>query len=211
MLRQLSERGIRSGRVLSAMARVRREHFVPLHVEHLAYADRALGIGCSQTISQPYIVALMTDALELSGVESVLEIGTGSGYQTAILAELAASVVSIERHEELSLRAKQALTEHGYKNVTLIVGDGTAGWPEEAPFDRIVVTAAGPEVPPALLAQLGPLGRMILPVGRDASVQVLRLLDRREGGEVSEVDVLEVRFVPLTHHVPGACRDPGVG
>src|SRR5947209_2777262 len=115
MLRQLHERGIRSGRVLSAMARVRRERFVPHHVEHLAYADRALGIGCSQTISQPYIVALMTEALELSGVENVLEIGTGSGYQTAILAELAGSVVSIERHEELTRRAKQTLSDRGYE------------------------------------------------------------------------------------------------
>ncbi len=195
MLRQLSERGIRSGRVLSAMARVRREHFVPLHVEHLAYADRALGIGCSQTISQPYIVALMTDALELSGEENVLEIGTGSGYQTAILAELAASVVSIERHEELSHRAKRVLSDRGYKNVTLIVGDGTAGWPERAPYDRILVAAAASHIPRALEEQLAEGGILVIPLG-DNQGQLLQAF-RKVDGQMQSMPLSHCRFVPL--------------
>ena len=165
MLRQLAERSIRSTRVLAAMDRVPRERFVPEGVRHLAYADRALPIGCNQTISQPYIVALMTEALQLTGGEHVLEIGTGSGYQTAILAELAASVVSIERHEELSQRAGQVLAELGARNVQLIVGDGTLGWPGRAPYDRILVAAAANEIPPALEEQLAEGGILVIPLG----------------------------------------------
>ncbi|HJS08303.1 MAG TPA: rRNA adenine N-6-methyltransferase family protein, partial [Pirellulales bacterium] len=134
---QLARRGISEPRVLSAMSRVPRERFVELGQEDQAYEDRALSIECDQTISQPYIVGLMTQALELKGDEKVLEIGTGSGYQTAILAELAARVVSIERHAELSNKAADVLAELGYENVRLLVGDGSGGWPDEAPYDRI--------------------------------------------------------------------------
>ena len=162
MLRLLVARGIRSTRVLAAMDRIPRERFVPAAARRLAYVDRALPIGSSQTISQPYIVALMTEALSLSGCETVLEIGTGSGYQTAILAELAAEVVSVERHGELSREAAAILVEFGYTNITLVDGDGTLGWPERAPYDRIIVTAAAGHIPPALEEQLADGGILVI-------------------------------------------------
>ncbi|HEV3136624.1 MAG TPA: protein-L-isoaspartate(D-aspartate) O-methyltransferase, partial [Pirellulales bacterium] len=165
MLRQLVERGIQSTRVLAALDRVPRERFIPVRFERLAYADQAVQIGRGQTISQPYIVALMSEALRLTGVERVLEIGTGSGYQAAILAELAASVISVERHEELSRRAQLVLDELGYTNVKLIVADGTLGWPEQAPYDRIVVAAAADHIPPALEDQLSEGGILVIPIG----------------------------------------------
>ncbi len=195
MLRQLAKRRIRSTRVLAAMDRVPRERFVPLGVRHLAYADRALPIGCSQTISQPYIVALMTEALQLSGVEHVLEIGTGSGYQTALLAELAASVVSVERHEELSRQAELTLAECGYQNVTLVVGDGTLGWPERAPYDRILVAAAALAIPPALTEQLAEGGTLVIPVGERES-QVLQAF-HKVAGQLHAEPLSPCRFVPL--------------
>jgi len=195
MLRQLNERGIRCGQLLSAMARVPRERFVPLHVEHLAYEDRALPIGFSQTISQPYIVALMTDALELTGAENVLEIGTGSGYQTAILAELAASIVSIERNEQLSRRARRTLSEFKYRNITLITGDGTAGWPERAPYDRILVAAAANHIPSALEEQLAEGGILVIPLG-DNQGQLLQAF-RKQDGQMRAMPLSHCRFVPL--------------
>jgi protein-L-isoaspartate(D-aspartate) O-methyltransferase len=195
MLELLVAHGIKNTRVLAAMDRVPREKFLPEELAHLAYADRAVPIGCEQTISQPYIVALMTEALDLTGVEHVLEIGTGSGYQTAILAELAASLVTIERHEELSQRARDVLSACGYRNVTFVVGDGTLGWSELAPYDRILVAAAAAHVPPALEAQLSEGGILVIPLGeRDGQMlQVFRKVAGRLHGE----SLTSCRFVPL--------------
>lgn len=196
MLRdQLRARGIRSDRVLEAMGRVPREHFIPTEFQAEAYADGALPIDCGQTISQPYIVALMTEALELSGQERVLEIGTGSGYQTAVLAELAREVVSVERHAKLSGQAAAALQALGYENVVFEVGDGSLGWLQRAPYDRIVVTAAAIEAPPALLDQLAEGGILVIPLG-DADAQMLRQL-RKTGGKIKHRDLSPCRFVPL--------------
>jgi protein-L-isoaspartate(D-aspartate) O-methyltransferase len=195
MLRQLAARSIKSTKVLAAMDRVPREWFVPAGAEQLAYADRAVPIGCEQTISQPYIVALMTEALQLSGTEHVLEIGTGSGYQAAILAELSASVVSIERHAELSRAAGRALARLGYRNITLVVGDGTLGWPERAPYDRILVAAAAAQIPPALVDQLAEGGTLVIPLG-DSQGQELQAL-HKIGGQLHAERLSGCRFVPL--------------
>jgi protein-L-isoaspartate(D-aspartate) O-methyltransferase len=196
MLRvQLRHRGIRDERVLHAMAKVRRERFVlPENIDQ-AYADRALGIDCGQTISQPYIVALMTEALELSGGEKVLEIGTGSGYQAAILAELAREVVSVERHAALSAEAAALLSDLGYGNVTPVVSDGTLGWPQGAPYDRIIVTAMADQCPPPLLEQLVEGGILVIPLGnRDyQTLQAIRKVD----GLPQARDLSPCRFVPL--------------
>ncbi|MGA2031352.1 MAG: protein-L-isoaspartate(D-aspartate) O-methyltransferase [Thermoguttaceae bacterium] len=193
--RQLRQRGIGDRRVLAAMAKVPRERFLDQSLRREAYADRALAIQCGQTISQPYIVGLMTQALQLQGEERVLEIGTGSGYQAAILAELAREVISIERHPELSRQAGAILAELGYQNVRLIVGDGTLGWPERAPYERIVVTAAAAQVPPPLFQQLTEGGLIVLPVG-NLDCQVLQLIRKVSG--VAEASVLTAcRFVPL--------------
>lgn len=195
MMRQLARRGIKSSCVLAAMDRVPRERFVPRGAQALAYADRAVPIDCSQTISQPYIVALMSEALQLTGAERVLEIGTGSGYQTAILAELAESVVSVERHEELSQGAWRILNELGYTNVTLVVGDGTSGWPEQAPYDRILVAAAADHIPPALTEQLCDGGTLVIPLG-DSGRQVLQAF-HKVGGVLHAEQLSACRFVPL--------------
>lgn len=196
----LREQGIRDERVLRAMAQLSRAVFVPDDLREDAEADRPLPIGHGQTISQPFIVAYMTERLELGGEERVLEVGTGSGYQTAILSLLAAEVFSIEVVPELAERARALLLGRlGLPNVRLRTGDGALGWPEEAPFDRVIVTAAAPQVPPALVAQLAPGGRMILPVGPEAEAQVLRLVERARDGVTVQTDVLGVRFVPLTH------------
>jgi protein-L-isoaspartate(D-aspartate) O-methyltransferase len=193
--RQLRQRGIQERRVLQAMETVPRERFVPAEIRSDAYADRALPIDCAQTISQPYIVALMTEALGLSGGERVLEIGTGSGYQTAILAELASEVVSIERHAALTRQAAAVLAALGYSNVTLLTGDGTLGWPDRAPYDCIMVTAMAIECPSALLAQLAEGGRIVIPLGgRD--FQTLQLI-RKESGRFHTSDLCPCRFVPL--------------
>lgn len=192
---QLRARGIRSDRVLEAMGRVPREHFVPTEFQAEAYADGALPIDCGQTISQPYIVALMTEALETSGDERVLEIGTGSGYQTAVLAELAREVVSIERHAKLSAQAATAVGALGYDNVIFEVGDGSLGWPQRAPYDRILVAAAAIECPPALLEQLAEGGILVIPLG-DADTQILRQL-RKAAGKIQQHDLSPCRFVPL--------------
>jgi protein-L-isoaspartate(D-aspartate) O-methyltransferase len=192
---QIRPRGIRDEGVLAAMARVPRERFVPAEIAHEAYADNALPIDCEQTISQPIIVAMMTEALGLSGREKVLEVGTGSGYQTAILAELAAEVFSIERHAELSRQAGERLAALGYRNVRLKMGDGSLGWPEEAPFDRIVVTAGAAECPIALWEQLAEGGVLVGPFG-PLSDQALYEI-HKIGGQPQRRFLTACRFVPL--------------
>jgi protein-L-isoaspartate(D-aspartate) O-methyltransferase len=196
----LRRQGIRDERVLAAVAELPRRLFVPERLGDSADADRPLPIGFGQTISQPFVVAYMTEQLRLRGDERVLEVGTGSGYQTALLARLAREVFSIEVVPELAERARALLIGVlGLDNVALRVGDGARGWPDAAPFDRVVVTAAAPDVPPALVAQLAPGGRMILPVGPELDVQMLRIVERGNDGQTIEVDLLPVRFVPLTH------------
>jgi protein-L-isoaspartate(D-aspartate) O-methyltransferase len=191
--------GIRDERVLTAVEQVPRHLFVPPSLRGEAEADKPLPIGFGQTISQPYIAAFMTEALQLAGAERVLEVGTGSGYQTALLASLAGQVYSIEIVPELAARAAEVLLgPMRLANVHLRVGDGRRGWPEEAPFDRILVTAAPASVPEALEAQLGPGGRMVIPVGPDPELQNLRLYQRGNDGVSATVDLLPVRFVPLT-------------
>jgi protein-L-isoaspartate(D-aspartate) O-methyltransferase len=193
--KQLRRRGIDDPRVLAAMASVPREQFLPAALRDLAYADRALEIDCGQTISQPYIVALMTQSLRLSGGEKVLEIGTGSGYQAAILAQTAGEVVSIERFEALSRKAEELLNRLGYRNVTLLIGDGSRGDPARAPFDRIVVTAAAASCPPALFEQLAEGGTLVMPIG-GAEHQTLQVV-RKLGGAAQARPLCECRFVPL--------------
>ena len=195
LIEHLRAEGIRDERVLAAMARVPREAFIaPEHWE-TAYENGPLPIGEHQTISQPFVVALMTEALGLQGGERVLEVGTGSGYHTAILAELAGYVVSVERHRALYEQAGRVLSSLGYANVELHVADGTLGWVRGAPYDRAIVAAAGPDVPVALVDQLALGGRLVIPVG-DASHQRLVLLTRHQDG-VERRDLGPVRFVPL--------------
>jgi protein-L-isoaspartate(D-aspartate) O-methyltransferase len=197
--RAVAEMGIRDEAVLRAIAAVPRVLFVPEHLRGSAEADAALPIACGQSISQPYIVAYMTERLRLSGGERVLEVGTGSGYQAAVLAHLAREVFSVEIIPELAAAARTLLLERlALPNVWLRTGDGALGWPEAAPFDRIIVTAAAPEVPPELVAQLAPGGLMILPVGESAEAQRLRVLEKGMDGAVWERELLAVRFVPLT-------------
>jgi protein-L-isoaspartate(D-aspartate) O-methyltransferase len=191
---QLLRRGIRDPAVLAAMARVPRHRFVPPAYQHLAYTDHALPIGLDQTISQPYIVAYMSEAAEISPEDRVLEIGTGSGYQAAILGELAREVYSIEILPELADRARTTLRGLGYSNVTIRTGDGYLGWRENAPFDAVIVTAAPDHVPPALVEQLAVNGRMVIPVG--SGEQEMRVLRKTATGIVEE-RTLRVRFVPL--------------
>jgi len=191
---QIRARGVRDERVLEALGRVPRHLFVPESMKALAYADEPLPIGGGQTISQPYIVAYMTEALEIEGPERVLEIGTGSGYQTAVLAELAREVWTVEIVEDLAERARATLEALGYGNIRFRVGDGSLGWPEEAPFDAVIVTAAAARVPETLKGQLAPGGRMVVPVG--TSLQDLYRFRRADGGWDTE-RLLSVRFVPL--------------
>ncbi len=196
MLREhLRRRGIHDRRVLQAIQDAPRERFVPPDAADQAYADMALGIDCGQTISQPYMVALMTEALNLTGPERVLEIGTGSGYQTAILSALAARVVSIERHAELSAQASRRLAELGCSNVRLVVGDGTQGWPDEAPYDRILVTAAAKVCPPALVDQLAEGGVLVIPLGGLGDQELMRW--EKRAGQLSRQSLGLCRFVPL--------------
>jgi len=178
---QIKIRGVSDPRVLAAMRRVPRHHFVPQHLWDQAYSDYPLPIGEDQTISQPYIVALMTEALELKDTDRVLEIGTGSGYQAAVLAELAAEVYSIDRLPSLAEQAQKVLTAMGYQNFQVRVGDGTLGWPEEAPFDAILVTAGAPQVPRPLVEQLALGGRLVVPVGDRFSQTLTRALKTKEG------------------------------
>jgi protein-L-isoaspartate(D-aspartate) O-methyltransferase len=191
---QIRRRGVKDRKVLRAMLKVPRHLFVPEQMKELAYGDEPLPIGEGQTISQPYIVAYMTEALRLRGRERVLEIGTGSGYQTAILAEIVREVYTVELIPELSARARGVLDKLGYRNIQFRVGDGTLGWPEHAPFDAILVSAAPASVPPALVEQLKPGGKMIIPVGTD--FQELVLVTRKETGW-DEQRLIGVRFVPL--------------
>jgi protein-L-isoaspartate(D-aspartate) O-methyltransferase len=193
--RQLAARGITDARVLEAMRRVPRHIFLGEHGRKHAYEDRALSIEEGQTISQPYIVGAMSQALQLKGGERVLEVGTGSGYQAAVLAELGARVYTIERHAPLLETARARIGSLGYRDLQYRLGDGTEGWPEHAPFDGIIVTAAAPSVPVALASQLAEGGRLVIPVGnRDA--QELLLL-RRERGFVTRAKICDVAFVPL--------------
>lgn len=192
---QLSSRDIRSARVLEAMRQVPRHRFVPDDERDLAYADAPLPIGHRQTISQPYIVALMSQLLELQGDERVLEIGTGSGYQAAILASLAGQVYSIERLSELCQRARAVLSDLGLGNVTVIEGDGTQGLPEHAPYQAIIVTAAAPGIPEPLKEQLEEGGRLVLPVGGRGGQMLERW--RRRGGRFDREQIAPVAFVPL--------------
>jgi protein-L-isoaspartate(D-aspartate) O-methyltransferase len=193
--RQLRARGIADERVLTAFERVPRHRFVPPDRRWAAYEDEPLPIGLGQTISQPYMVARMTELLELTKVSRVLEVGTGSGYQAAILGELAGEVWSIERHEALARMAGAILEELGAANVHVVVGDGSLGLPERAPYDGIVVTAAAPFIPPALRSQLADGGLLVIPVG-DTWNQWLTVL-RRAGDTFREANVLGCRFVPL--------------
>jgi protein-L-isoaspartate(D-aspartate) O-methyltransferase len=187
--------------VLRAMREVPRHLLVPEEVRPYAYRDSALPIGHDVTISQPYIVAAMTHLLEVRPGDKVLEVGTGSGYQAAILARLAGSVYSIEIIEPLARRAAAQLAELGYANVSVRAGDGYAGWPEQAPFDRIIVTAGADHVPRPLLEQLKPGGRMVIPVGRGGDLQ-LTLIRKDAKGRISRRQILPVRFVPLTRSPP---------
>lgn len=184
--------------VMAALREVPRHAFVPAEEADHAYANRPLPIGAGQTISQPFIVALMTDLLELSGQERVLEIGTGCGYQTAILSRCAAFVYSIEAVAGLADCAAERLAALGYSNVDVRTGNGRNGWPEAAPFDRIMITAAAERVPDTLLGQLAPGGRMVVPVNARRTSQMLRRVTKAEDGAVTHEDVLPVAFVPLT-------------
>ena len=186
--------------VRAAIAKVERHRLVPPEQVALAYRNHPLPIGSGQTISQPYIVAISTDLIAPVAGHTVLEVGTGSGYQAAVLAEIVGRVYTIEVVEAVGKRAAARLAELGYRNVEVRIGDGYAGWPEKAPFDGIVVTAAAPRVPPALLEQLRPGGRMVIPLGAEGAIQYLVVITRRADGGYDERRVLPVRFVPL---VPG--------
>jgi len=193
----IAGRGVRDERVLQAMGAVPRHEFVPDDLRRRAYDDRPLPIGGGQTISQPYIVAAMTELARVGPDDVALEIGTGSGYQAAVLARLARHVFTIEILPDLAASARARLDRLGFTNVTVRAGDGYQGWPERAPFDVIVVTAAPDEIPPALLEQLKPGGRMVVPVGPEDAVQSLRLVEKDGDGVVRERDVMPVRFVPM--------------
>lgn len=196
LLRDLTSMGIGNPTVLKAISEVRREEFIPRDLWSRAYDNTPLPIGNRQTISQPYIVAFMTEALRLRPGEKVLEIGTGSGYQAAVLAEVGAEVYSIEIIAELARRARRTLRAAGYDSIKIKTGDGNFGWPEHAPFDAVILTAAAPTIPPKLIEQLKVGGRMLLPVG--SANQELVLVTKKEGGNLERRRLLPVRFVPLT-------------
>ncbi len=194
---QVAQRGLRDCRVLAAMAWIPREWFLPPHLARSAYDDAPLPIGSGQTISQPYIVALMTASLALGRHDRILEVGTGSGYQTAILARLAGTIFTVERLPDLLVEAEERFRRLGLTNIRTRLGDGAAGWPEEAPFDGILVTAAAPRVPDPLLAQLAPQGRLVIPLGDLASQELVIVQRTAPGGELEERRAGGVRFVPL--------------
>jgi len=199
----LRRRGISDQAVLRAMDEVPREHFVSTELVDSAYADQALPIACGQTISQPYVVAYMTEQLEVEPQHHVLEVGTGSGYQAAVLSRLARDVVSVERYRTLADKEREPIKTLGFTNVTIIAGDGFAGVPAQAPFDRIIVTAAAEEVPQALVAQLAEGGKMMLPLGpRDGTQHLVKLTKTVQG--LSRQNLIAVRFVPL---LPGQARE----
>ena len=201
LLMELRRAGIGDTRVLGAIERTPREKFVPLSFEDRAYENVALPIGNGQTVSQPYVVALMTEKLELGERQTVLEIGTGSGYQTAVLASLCRRVFSIERHRELLRDAERRFEELRLRNIVCRFGDGTKGWPEQAPYDRVIVTAAAPEVPSTLIDGLAPGGVLVAPVGEDHRDQQLVRI-RRNDDRFSTEDLGLVRFVPLVAGLP---------
>jgi len=201
LLMELRRAGIGDARVLGAIERTPREKFVPLSFEDRAYENVALPIGNGQTVSQPYVVALMTEKLELGERQTVLEIGTGSGYQTAVLASLCRRVFSIERHRELLRDAERRFEELRLRNIVCRFGDGTKGWPEQAPYDRVIVTAAAPEVPSTLIDGLAPGGVLVAPVGEDHRDQQLVRI-RRNDDRFSTEDLGLVRFVPLVAGLP---------
>jgi protein-L-isoaspartate(D-aspartate) O-methyltransferase len=192
---QIRKRGISSPRVLEAMAAVPRHEFVPAKFRDCAYADKPLPIGEGQTISQPYMVAAMTEALELTGTERVLEIGTGSGYQAAVLSLLASQVISVESHTSLALAAQERLTNLGYENVHVHNGDGSAGFPDAAPYDAILVTAGAPGIPPVFTSQLREGGRLVIPVGSRDSQELVR--GRKESGQLKSRILFDCKFVLL--------------
>jgi protein-L-isoaspartate(D-aspartate) O-methyltransferase len=195
--RQLAGRGIFDERVLEAFQSVPREAFVPRELAEQAYRDAPLPIGQDQTISQPYIVALMTEALQLQGNERVLDVGTGSGYAAAVLSRVAREVFTVERLEALATAARERLERLGYGNVHVLHGDGTLGWPAHAPYDAIAVAAGGPRIPQALLEQLAPGGRLVIPVGPDEASQVLTRVTRVVANGFRVEQLIDVRFVPL--------------
>jgi len=195
--RQIEARGVRDARVLQAMREVPRHVFVPAALAESACDDRALPIAAGQTISQPYVVALMLEALALRPADRVLEVGTGSGYAAALLSRLAAEVYTIERHAELGELARERLAELGCANVRVRIADGTLGWPEAAPFDAILVSAGGPRVPASLEAQLAVGGRLVIPVGAGRGSQQLLRVVRTAGDRLEREDLGDVQFVPL--------------
>jgi len=192
---QIIARGVKDERVIDAMMKVPRHLFVDKTYYHQSYNDYPLPIGNGQTISQPYMVAVMTELLELKGNESVLEIGTGSGYQTAILALLCARVFTIERISELSFRARKILNELGFNNINFLIGDGSVGWPDFAPYDGIIVTAGAPDVPRELIDQLSEKGRMVIPIGGEY-MQTLNVIKKHKGS-ILRKELFECTFVPL--------------
>lgn len=205
---QLAARDIHDRKVLDAMARVPRHEFVPAPLRRYAYTDRPLPIGLGQTISQPYIVAFMTQTARPKPEDRALEIGTGSGYQAAVLAELVREVYTIEILPELAQRAEEVLQRLGYTSVHVQTGDGYAGWPSQAPFDIILVTAAAERIPQPLLEQLAEGGRLVMPVGRSEGIQTLTLVTKK-GGKLEHRRILSVRFVPMTGTIqnPNGVRD----
>lgn len=198
LTRRMIGKNALSGRVMAAMKQVPREQFVSEQLQPLAFCNGPLPIGAGQTISQPYIVALMSDLLETMPEHTLLEIGTGSGYQAAVLACLVRQVVSIEIIKELAVGSRKRLKELGYRNVTVHTGDGYQGWPEHAPYDGIIVTAAAPHVPQPLLDQLKVGGRLVIPVGLPFSYQELMVLEKKPDGIITTRNVLGVSFVPMT-------------
>jgi protein-L-isoaspartate(D-aspartate) O-methyltransferase len=205
--RQLRARGVEDERVLDAFREVPREFFVAPGLEDSAYTDAPMPIGESQTISQPFVVALMVEALQVRKGNRVLEVGAGSGYAAAILSRLASEVYAIERHPSLAREARERIEQLGYENVKLRAGDGTLGWPEAAPFDAILVSAGGPDVPPALLDQLAPGGRMVIPVGTSREQELVRITKSADGRLRTE-SLGPVVFVPLIRERPSG-RLPG--
>lgn len=194
---QIKKRGITDQTILDAMKKVNRHEYVQENFERLAYSDRPVPIGFGQTISQPYIVAFMSHKLNVASHHKVLEIGTGSGYQAAVLAELSDHVYTIEIIPELAKRAEKVLKKNDYDNITIRIGDGYKGWPEHAPFDRIMVTAAPKDIPEKLVEQLAPGGIMVLPVGETVMMQYLWLITKDNDGQIEKEKILPVRFVPM--------------
>ena len=200
LIMKLRNQGVRDVRVLEAVERIPRELFVPESLALDAYADEAMPIACGQTISQPFVVAFMTDRLQVSERMKVLEIGTGSGYQTAILSQLCRRVYTIERHRSLLAGAQARFDHLGLTNITTLLGDGFKGWPAQLPFDRVIVTAAARELPEALLEQLAPGGIMIIPVEAERGQKLLRVTKEAKGNRIEKL--LDVRFVPLVEGLP---------